>query len=103
MVEVAESIPSSLDAAKELISHEEDGTRESAAKAIGYVCRPIQPFALGVLDREAHDVRMYGPVQYPRLVRGGCPNRHNGDARDCGQRAAASVGAHCLSRCRYIR
>jgi hypothetical protein len=32
MVEVAESIPSSLDAAKELISHEEDGIRESAAK-----------------------------------------------------------------------
>ena len=46
------------------------------------------------MDREAHDVRMYGPVQYPRLVRGGCPNRHNGDARDCGQRAAASVDAH---------
>jgi hypothetical protein len=32
MVEVAEIIPSSLDAAKELISHEEDGIRESAAK-----------------------------------------------------------------------
>ena len=38
MVKVAESIPSSLDAAKELISHEDDGIRESAAKVIGYAC-----------------------------------------------------------------
>jgi hypothetical protein len=38
MVKVAESIPSSLDAAKELISHEDDGIRESAAKVIGFAC-----------------------------------------------------------------
>lgn len=38
MVKVAESIPTSLDAAKELIGHEDDGIRESAAKVIGYAC-----------------------------------------------------------------
>jgi hypothetical protein len=38
MVKVAESIPSLLDAAKELISHEDDGIWESAAKVIGYTC-----------------------------------------------------------------
>ena len=103
MAEVAESIPSSLDAAKELISHEDDGIRESTAKVIGYVCRPVQPFALGVMDREAHDVRMYGPVYYPLLVQDGCLNRHNGDARACGTRAAAPMDARCLPRCRYIR
>lgn len=37
-VKVAESIPSSLDAAKELVAHEDDGIRESAAKVIGYAC-----------------------------------------------------------------
>lgn len=38
-VKVAESIPSSLDAGKELlITHEDDGIRESAAKVIGYAC-----------------------------------------------------------------
>jgi len=35
---VAESIPSSLDAAKELVAHEDDGIRESAAKVMGYAC-----------------------------------------------------------------
>ena len=38
MVKVAESIPTSLDAAKELTGHEDDGLRESAAKVIGYAC-----------------------------------------------------------------
>ena len=37
-VKVAESIPSSLDAGKELIAHEDDGIRDSAAKVIGYAC-----------------------------------------------------------------
>jgi len=38
-VKVAESIPSSLDAGKELlVTHEDDGIRESAAKVIGYAC-----------------------------------------------------------------
>lgn len=36
---VSESIPSSLEAAKELVCHEEDdGIRESAAKVIGFAC-----------------------------------------------------------------
>jgi hypothetical protein len=38
MVKVADSIPSSLDAAKELINHEDEGIREGAAKVIGYAC-----------------------------------------------------------------
>ena len=38
MVKIAESIPTSLDAAKELIGHEDDGIRESSAKVIGYAC-----------------------------------------------------------------
>lgn len=37
-VKVATSIPSSLDAAKELVSHEDDGIRDSAAKVMGYAC-----------------------------------------------------------------
>lgn len=37
-VKVAESIPSSLDCGKELVAHEDDGIRESAAKVIGYAC-----------------------------------------------------------------
>jgi len=37
-VKVAESIPNSLDAGKELIDHEDDGVRESAAKVIGHAC-----------------------------------------------------------------
>ncbi|KAL7541160.1 hypothetical protein ACHAXR_010687, partial [Thalassiosira sp. AJA248-18] len=35
---IAESIPSSLDCGKELVAHEDDGIRESAAKVIGYAC-----------------------------------------------------------------
>lgn len=38
-VKLAESVPSSLDAGKELIRHEDDGIRESAAKVIGYACQ----------------------------------------------------------------
>ncbi|KAL7472761.1 hypothetical protein ACHAXS_013126 [Conticribra weissflogii] len=37
-VKLPESIPSSLDAGKELVVHEDDGIRESAAKVIGYAC-----------------------------------------------------------------
>ena len=37
-VKLAESVPLSLDAGKELILHEDDGIRESAAKVIGYAC-----------------------------------------------------------------
>ena len=37
-VKVATSVPSSLDAAKELIAHEDDGIRDSAAKVMGYAC-----------------------------------------------------------------
>ncbi len=37
-VKLAESVPSSLDAGKELILHEDDGIRESAAKVVGYAC-----------------------------------------------------------------
>ena len=37
-VKVATSVPSSLDAAKELVAHEDDGIRDSAAKVIGYAC-----------------------------------------------------------------
>lgn len=40
-VKVAESIPSSLDCGKELVSHEDDGIRESAAKVIGYACERL--------------------------------------------------------------
>jgi len=41
-VKIAESIPSSLDAGKELLStHEDDGIRESAAKVIGYACERL--------------------------------------------------------------
>ncbi|KAL9182373.1 hypothetical protein ACHAXT_013025 [Thalassiosira profunda] len=35
---IAESIPSSLDAGKELVAHEDDGIRESAAKVISFAC-----------------------------------------------------------------
>lgn len=37
-VKLAESVPSSLDAGKELVLHEDDGIRESAAKVVGYAC-----------------------------------------------------------------
>ena len=37
-VKVATSVPSSLDAAKELVAHEDDGIRDSAAKVMGYAC-----------------------------------------------------------------
>ena len=37
-VKVAESITSSLDAGKDLVAHEDDGIRDSAAKVIGYAC-----------------------------------------------------------------
>jgi len=37
-VKLPESIPSSLEAGKELVVHEDDGIRESAAKVIGYAC-----------------------------------------------------------------
>jgi len=38
-VKLAESIPSSLNAGKELVvTHEDDGVRESASKVIGYAC-----------------------------------------------------------------
>merc|ERR1712032_797692 len=37
-VKITESIPSSLEAGKELVTHEDDGIRESAAKVISYAC-----------------------------------------------------------------
>jgi hypothetical protein len=37
-VKVAESIPSSLEVGKELVAHEDDGIRESAAKVISFAC-----------------------------------------------------------------
>lgn len=37
-VKLPESIPSSLDAGKDLVVHEDEGIRESAAKVIGYAC-----------------------------------------------------------------
>eukprot|EP00956_Cyclotella_meneghiniana_P043965 scaffold296027_cov89-Cyclotella_meneghiniana.AAC.2 len=38
-VKLPESVPSSLDAAKELITHEDEGIRESASKVIGQACQ----------------------------------------------------------------
>ncbi|KAL7446874.1 hypothetical protein ACHAXM_011445 [Skeletonema potamos] len=37
-VKLAESVPSSLDAGRALVLHEDDGIRESAAKVVGYAC-----------------------------------------------------------------
>lgn len=42
-VKVTDSIPSSLDAAKELVRHDDDGIRESAAKVIGFACDLLGP------------------------------------------------------------
>ncbi len=42
-VKAADSISSSLDAAKELVGHEDDGIRESAAKVIGFACAQLGP------------------------------------------------------------
>lgn len=38
-VKLPESVPSSLEAAKELVCHEDEGIRESAAKVIGQACQ----------------------------------------------------------------
>ena len=37
-VKLPESVPSSLDAGKELLLHDDDGIRESAAKVVGHAC-----------------------------------------------------------------
>lgn len=38
-VKLPESVPSSLDAAKELVAHEDEGIRESASKVLGQACQ----------------------------------------------------------------
>eukprot|EP00804_Cyclotella_cryptica_P025389 CCRYP_016513-RD/>CCRYP_016513-RD protein AED:0.04 eAED:0.04 QI:135/1/1/1/0.77/0.7/10/4374/2912 len=51
-VKLPESVPTSLEAGKELVVHEDEGIRESASKVIGYACELLGKDAANATIRE---------------------------------------------------
>ncbi len=84
-VKVADSIPSSLNAAKELVENEDDGIRESAAKVIGFACDLLEP-------EEANTILQELVLDKAAMLLNCAPETKHGMACICRRIFSRSVG-----------